>query len=125
MIVTIDLPFPPSVNRIWRVGTNRSTGKRFVYRSKPYMKWLREADAQWMAQKPRGAFKMIEGPFKARIMLSRPDKRRRDDSNYHKVVMDFAQRVGIIKDDANCLETRSGWVMDEEAPIGMRLKINY
>lgn len=123
-VITVDLPFPPSVNKVWRIGRNRKTGKRFVYRSKPYITWLKCADAEWLAQKPRGMFQTIVGPFTARIMLSRPDKRRRDDSNYHKAVMDWAQRAGIIKDDANSIETRSGWVTDEEAPMGMRLIIS-
>lgn len=87
------------------------------------MKWLKAADLQWLIQKPKGAFKTIEGPFTAQLKLSRPDKRRRDSDNYHKVVMDWAQRAGIIKDDCNSLETRVGWVTDEEAPTGAVLII--
>ena len=121
MIVTIDLPFPPSVNRIWRIGINRKTGKRFIHRSKRYVSWLKQANLEWMAQKPRGPFKTITTPFKTHLKLSRPDKRRRDDGNYHKVVMDWAQRAQIIKDDCLSLETRIGWVEDVEAPMGARL----
>lgn len=96
-----------------------------MYRSKPYMRWLKEADVQWLVQKPRGPFKTIEGPFKARIMLSRPDRRSRDCDNFIKVPIDWAQHAGIIKNDKNSLETRSGWVTDEEAPMGARLVISY
>ena len=124
MIVTIDLPFPPSQNSIWKVGKSRS-GKRIVYRSKPYMRWLREADAQWLVQKPRGRFKTIDGPFTIRIMLSRPDKRSRDCDNMAKAPIDFLQRVGIIKNDSLSEETRVGWVEDSEAPMGMRVVVNY
>lgn len=112
------------MNRLWVVGKSRS-GKRIMYRSKPYMRWLRQADLQWLVQKPRGPFRTIEVPFKARILLSRPDKRSRDCDNYLKAPMDFLQRAGIIKNDSLSTETRIGWVTDEEAPAGMRLLINY
>lgn len=123
-VIAIDLPFPPSVNRVWRVKTNPKTGKRYGYRSAPYMKWLKQADNQWLEQKPRGPFKTIEGPFSIRIMLSRPDKRSRDCDNYSKAPMDWLQRAAIIKNDSLSMETRIGWVTDEEAPAGMRLIIN-
>lgn len=124
MNVRIDLPFPPSQNRIWVGGRGRNkAGPWRIYRSKQYLTWMKVADGEWLAQKPKGAFKTIEGPFKAQLKLSRPDKRRRDSDNYHKVVMDWAQRVGIIKDDCNSLETRVGWVTDEEAPMGAVLII--
>ena len=120
--VCIDLPFPPSVNALWKMGRSRR-GRRIMYRSKPYISWLRQADIEWMVQKPRGPFKTIEGPFKIRIMLSRPDRRSRDSDNYSKAPQDWLQRAGIIKNDKNSLETRIGWVTDEEAPVGMRLII--
>lgn len=121
--VRIDLPFPPSVNKVWRIGKNRKTGKRYIYRPDGYVRWIKQADLQWLTQKPPGHFETITGLFKTRIMLSRPDKRHRDEHNYHKGVMDWAQRVGIISDDKNSLETLSGWVTDEEAPLGMVLII--
>lgn len=121
-VIAIDLPFPPSVNALWRIGKTRS-GKRFMYRSKPYVSWLRQADGEWMAQKPRGPFKTIDGAFRIQIKLSRPDKRSRDSDNYSKAPQDWLQHAGIIRNDSNSTETRIGWVTDEEAPMGMRLII--
>jgi Holliday junction resolvase RusA-like endonuclease len=122
-MVRLELPFPVSVNGVWRMGRNRRTGKRIVYRSKPYISWLKDATVQWLIQKPKGPFKTIEGAFDVEIRLSRPDRRRRDADNYHKVVTDFAQRAGIIKDDCNIRKTSTSWVTDEEAPMGMVLII--
>src|SRR3972149_3675555 len=107
-MIRIELPFPPSQNHIWRSGRGR------VYRDKKYLSWLKQADLQWLSQKPRGPFKTIEGAFDVELKLSKPDKRRRDIDNYHKVVTDWAQRAGIIKDDCNTRKTTSTWVTDEE-----------
>lgn len=123
-MIRVELPFPVSMNRVWRVGRHKRSGKRIVYRSPQYQKWIKEADSQWLIQKPRGSFKTIDGSFNARVMLSRPDKRSRDCDNLAKGVLDFAQRVGIIKNDNNALEIRSGWVTSEEAPMGCVLIIS-
>lgn len=122
MIVSIDLPFPPSVNSLWKMGRSR-TGKRIMYRTKRYISWLNEADVQWLIQKPKGRFPTIEGPFRLQILLSRPDRRSRDCDNLLKAPLDWAQHAGIISNDKNSLENRVGWATDEEAPMGMRLII--
>lgn len=123
-MIRIELPFPPSQNRIWVGGRGRKkAGPWRIYRNPSYVEWLKQADLQWLSQKPRGPFKTIDGPFKVHLKLSRPDRRVRDIDNYHKVVMDWAQRAGIIKNDCNSVETRSGWVTDEEAPMGAVLLI--
>lgn len=123
MRVRIALPFPPSVNALWRIGRSGG-GKRFLYKTKAYRSWLQAADIEWLSQKPRGPFKTIDGPFKAQVLLSRPDRRSRDSDNYLKAPLDFAQRVGIISNDCNSLESRAVWVTDEEAPEGMVLIID-
>lgn len=122
-VIAIDLPFPPSVNALWKMGRNRRTGKRNMYRSKRYVGWLRQADGEWMAQKPRGPFKTIEGPFTVHLNLSRPDKRLRDDHNFLKAPMDWAQHAGIIRNDGDSVKSTTGWVEDCEAPMGARLII--
>jgi Holliday junction resolvase RusA-like endonuclease len=92
-----------------------------MYRSKAYIAWLRQADGEWMIQKPRGPFKTIEGAFTVQLKLSRPDRRKRDDHNFLKATMDWAQHAGIIRDDGNSLKSTTGWVEDCEAPMGARL----
>lgn len=117
MVIRIELPFPPSQNGIWRQGRGRQ-GRGRVYRSKGYMRWLAQANGEWLAQKPRGPFKAIEGKFKTLLLLSRPDKRSRDSDNYNKAPLDWAQRAGIVTNDKNSQETTVRWVTDEEAPMG-------
>lgn len=87
------------------------------------MAWLKEADGCWLEQKPVGRFKTIDGKFNVHLKLTRPDRRRRDADNYLKVVLDWAQHAGIIKDDCNSQDNRTSWVTDEEAPMGAVLII--
>lgn len=122
-MIRIELPFPPSQNRLWRMGRHRRTRKRIMYRSPHYLRWLKDADIQWLMQKPRGPFKTVEGAFKVHLKLSRPDRRSRDSDNYLKAPLDWAQRVQIIANDKLSLESTVGWVTDEEAPMGAVLII--
>jgi len=119
--IAIDLPFPPSVNRVWR--SRRLNGRVIVHRSTTYTKWMKQAHLEWMAQKPPGLFKTIDQGFKYTLILSRPDRRRRDSRNYDKAVLDWAQHAGLIKDDSLALDSRIRWGLDEEAPMGARLII--
>ena len=112
-MIRIELPFPPSQNAIWRSGRGR------VYRAKSYTNWLTQAYHEWLAQKPKGPFKTVEGLFDIELKFSRPDRRKRDLDNYHKVVTDFLQQAQIIKNDCNMRKTTSMWVADEEAPMGV------
>jgi Holliday junction resolvase RusA-like endonuclease len=97
--IVLDLPFPPSMNRIWRAGGRKSTGGRTVYRSDEYLDWMREADNLVMA---RRAFpkRKIHGAFSAEVTLSR--KVRGDVDNRIKALLDFLQSREIIKNDSNC-----------------------
>jgi hypothetical protein len=78
--ISVNLPTPPSVNRLWCSGRGR------VFRSKAYLDWIRAADAELMAsrQMPK---RRIEGPFAAHITLSR--KVRGDVDNRVKGLLDF------------------------------------
>lgn len=115
--VVVDLPRPPSLNRLWRFGRGR------MYRSKAYMDWLRQADLHWLCAKPKMRVKGILGTFQAEIILSRPDKRRRDVDNGVKAVLDWAQRVEIIENDSLCEQAIIRYGKPEEAPLGVRLII--
>jgi len=87
------LPFPISVNTAY--ATNWKTKRRF--RSKEYETWHKAAqDALWTQAIPD----WCKGPIKLELALVRPDKRRRDLSNYVKVVEDFLVDMKIIEDDS-------------------------
>ena len=117
--ITVDLPFPPSANRIWR--SNFKAKK--VHLEPEYEKWMTECCLLWLTQKPR-PFQMVTGPFWARIVLVNPDKRRRDLDNRIKVLLDFAQKAGIVEDDSNTSAIDISWGSVEQAPTGCRVVIN-
>ena len=103
--ITIDLPWPPSQNSIWR-----GSGRR-VYRSPEYINWIAQAHGEKLIQRVRGR---IEGKFKAKIILTPPDKRAIDIDNRVKVVLDFAQSSGMVKYDSKCRKLTVAW--DDERP---------
>src|SRR3974390_3849335 len=90
--VTVILPWPPGANHLWRSGKGR------VYRSGPYMAWLKEAS--WVVK--AGKFEQILGEFSATIVLNPPDKRRIDLDGRIKAVLDVAQSTGLIENDYLC-----------------------
>ena len=101
----LHLPFPPSVNRIWRISMK---GKRpSVYLDKKYEAWKRECDGLLMAMRPRPR---VPGHFSAVIHL---DERRRrtntDADNRIKPVLDWLQRAGVIDNDALADDVTAYW----------------
>lgn len=92
-MVTLTLPFPVSVNRIWRHGK----GKTFI--SKQYAAWKGAAHVAYLQQR-KSVGEPVAGNFTYHIILD--EKRRkqaRDGDNRGKVVLDFLQDVGLIVDD--------------------------
>lgn len=89
------LPFPISVNAIWRY-----VGVR-AYRTSEYTDWIKEADGVYQ-QQPKAGKNPIKGHFTYHVVL---DEKRRtakmDGDNYgSKVVLDFLQRVELIENDS-------------------------
>ena len=99
--VTISLPMPPSANRIWRAGRRR------VYRSAAYLRWLRSAGWELKTQRPT--------PFPAGLSIGitiragKPDKRRRDADNIAKAICDLLQAHAVIDNDVNVGDLRIVW----------------
>lgn len=102
MTIVLVLPFPPSVNRLWRATKG---GK--VYRSAKYVEWRRLAMWQ-LAGQAKG--KKIIGAYKLTILAVRPDKRRRDLGNLEKAVSDILVSQNIIEDDSLCEWLEVRWV---------------
>lgn len=112
--ITIDLPCPPSVNRIWRA--NRAGPKR-VSISKEYETWKRRADALTLSTGQFRGLKMVKGPFEAEIILKRV---RGDLDNRTKGVLDWLQSRGVIVDDKFCERLTVSW---GDAPTGCRVTV--
>ena len=90
-MITLRLDFPPTTNNLF---VNLRRGGRLP--SKGYKAWkMRAALAiRRQAQEP------IAGPVIINIQLGRPDRRRRDLSNYFKAPEDALVQHGLIDDDS-------------------------
>lgn len=110
----MDLPFPPSTNRIWM------QTRRGVALSEPYRIWKKEAD---MAVIANGCWRRrvrMPAAFTALLLLDQA-RRAGDVDNRIKAVLDWAQRVELIANDKLCEEITARWVATAEAPRGARL----
>lgn len=119
MPIELNLPFPPSTNRLWRSG--RRNGKTIVYASAAYKLWITQADMLFLQQK-RSLNKMLWGPFKMTLHLVRPSINARIDIDNHlKAVLDYAVKRSLIEDDRYLEYGEFGWATKELAPHGCRL----
>lgn len=106
--IAVDLPWPPSVNSIWRThGNSKVNGT--VASSPKYLEWKRAADQQAIAMATFRGLKMIKGPFEARIVLERTRRGGSDLDNRVKVVLDWAQSREMIENDRYCERLTVEW----------------
>lgn len=119
--VVVDLPYPPSMNRIWR-SSSAAAGKQ-VYLAPSYVKWKGHADALLMST--RGwTKKRVAGPFEIEIDLCCPTNYPRGDlDNRIKAVLDYLQRAEVISNDKNCVRLVVQWVEQYLAPHGCRATV--
>ena len=111
MDVTINLPFPVSVNAMFADGKTRR------HKSQRYCDWLMEAGLQLNRQRPTP----VKGPVRMTYEFGAPDSRRRDLSNLLKGPEDLLVKHGVIEADDNSVvrEIRLTW-----APVeGVRITI--
>jgi len=101
-MIYLSLPYPPSVNQLWRMGKGK------MYLSEKYRVWKKQAMWEASLQKPN----QIKGKYRFYIQAVRPDKRRRDIDNLIKVASDLCVTIGIIEDDHLCEEVNAKWVKD-------------
>ena len=83
----VRLPYPPSVNSIWRYYNGRmllSKKGRLYYDSLKYLPYVQPLDP----------------PYHLYLKVRPPDKRKRDLDNVIKVVCDSLQKLGVIEDDS-------------------------
>lgn len=109
--ITLDLPGPISVNRIWR------KTKAGVIKSPAYHAWIRQADAMLLELGQMKGVRQIPGKFTATIVAKRSNL---DLDNNSKVVLDFLQSRGFIVNDRLCEELTLRW---GDAPTGARVTV--
>lgn len=112
--IVIDLPTPPSVNRIWRAN---KAGPKHVSKSPEYRSWIRSADALAMSTAQFRGLKTIVGKFEAIIVLKRVPG---DLDNRTKGVLDWLQSRGVVTDDKYCERLTVAW---GDAPTGCRVTV--
>ena len=105
--VPIYLPFPPSVNKIWR-----AVGGRNI-KSQPYRQWQAEAGWELARQRPEKHL----GPVKVEMGFTMPDKRRRDLDNLWKAVGDLLVTHQVIqRDDCLFVKDLRAYVANDKSP---------
>lgn len=116
MRITIDLPVPPSVNRIWG-----SSAKNSHYISPAYAKWCKQADAHFMAQRLK--VRTISGDFCAVIGFDRNKTKADLDNIATKALFDWCQSRELIENDKHCIRYSVEWVAASESPVGCRITL--
>lgn len=112
--ITLDLPPPVSVNRIWRAN---KAGKKRVSISPEYAAWKLHADKISMASGAFRGIKPIRGKFEALIVVRR---RAGDLDNFSKGLLDWLQSRAVIENDKFCERLTLAW---GEAPAGCRVTV--
>lgn len=111
---TVELPFPPSVNSLWRSDRGR------VHKSREYRLWCQEADTLALTQRLFGG-RCIRARFEAHVYLDRARSCADLDNVGSKAVLDWAQRAGLISNDRNLWRLTVEWSDSANAPEGCRL----
>lgn len=108
-MVTLFLPYPPSVNEAY--GNNKSGKGKGRYPTSKHKAWVKEADVWFLKQKAEKTVGApVLGPYEAHMTFSR-DKRRwnSDLSNRIKVAEDYLKRAKLIEDDSKCESLNVAW----------------
>ncbi|WP_106735942.1 hypothetical protein [Methylobacterium sp. 285MFTsu5.1] len=96
--VTVLLPVPPSVNRIYR-----HTKERGPVKSDAYKLWIDGAGWRLQAQRPG----RVPGAYV--LLLAVPRSSRMDLDNSVKAVSDLLQRHGVVDNDRNAVRALLEW----------------
>lgn len=114
MTTIINLPMPPSTNRIWRY--SRVTGKAHI--SERYKVWKRVADKLYLANKRK--WKPVRGHFKANVVIDISNRGKTDIDSRVKALLDWLQRVELIENDSLCDGLHIDW---GHAPLGISVEL--
>ena len=96
-MIELSLPWPPSVNRIWRTPNKRPLAGRTMLAAdgRAYRKAV-----QALVYDQLGIPPQLDTRLAVVIRLSPPDKRRRDIDNSAKAILDALMHAGVYRDDS-------------------------
>ncbi len=90
-MITLTLPYPPSVNHYWGAkGMRRFVGKKGLEFRKEVSERVAEA-----------GYQTITGKIAVFVSLYPPDRRTRDIDNVTKALLDALQHAGCFEDDSD------------------------
>lgn len=115
--ITLDLPAPPSVNRLRLIGRGKGNTRISVTKSKAYLSWIKRADALTLQLGQFRGLKQVRGKFEAVVVLKRSNV---DLDNHAKGLMDWLQSRGVIENDRHCEKLTLEW---GDAPAGCRVTV--
>lgn len=117
--ITLDLPLPPSLNKIWRPAIIR--GKPAMVKRAEYEKWIADSTLLVRSQARGKGWMKIQGPFMTISRMTEVGRGQRDIDNYTmKAILDLCQRTGVI---ANDKLNKAGGYLWGEAPLGIRVTL--
>ena len=111
-MVVIELPWPPSVNTMWRTPRTGPLAGRTML-SKEGRDYRKAVEQTVMLQR---AGKVGDARVAVDIEVRMPDKRRRDLDNLPKAVLDSLTHVGLWDDDSQIDDLRI-WRSDRKGGV--------
>lgn len=108
-MIELTLPWPPSINRYYRIFRNRILISRD---GREYRKTVLE-------QRRNAQTETLIGPVEVEIEAFRPDNRKRDLDNLLKAALDALTHAEIFEDDSQIADLRIFWA----ANMGGVLKV--
>jgi len=111
--MTLELPFPPSVNTYWRMFQNRIIISKA---GRQYRKDVQDAVTLQVANKQLG------GALKVTIEAFRPDNRIRDIDNLLKASLDGMTHAGVYLDDSQITDLRIFWAKEKGGKLIVTLE---
>ena len=101
MTLSLDLPYPPTANTLYRaVSRGRLAGRTLLsYKARQFYQDCGRVIAIQRMNGNQSQFP-IRGRLEVTYHVSPPDRRRRDLGNIEKAVSDALHKCGVIEDDS-------------------------
>ena len=104
-MITLELPFPPSVNHYWGTRIVGSGKRKLIQRyiGEAGRKFRESVLETFLVENVRTK---LDGPIACTVDLYPPCNRRRDVDNYNKGLFDALGAAGLYQDDSQIIDLR-------------------